>query len=357
MRILIDIAHPAHVHLFKNIVFELEKKGHEFFFTTRDNENEVLLLEQNGFNYKFIGKKHRSKIRKLTGLLEYSFKILRIALKFKPDLFLTHGSMYAGYAAFFLRKPHIALEDTGNMEQIAFSKPVSSVIISPKELQVELGKKHLKYDGYHELTYLHPKYFSPDRSVLLDLNVENNQPFVIVRFVSWGATHDIGSKGFSDEDKIKLIEFLSKKFKVFISTERELPDSIKRFQIDIPPHKMHDALSLASFYIGEGATMASEAGVLGTPSIYISPIKRCYTDDLEKYGLVFNIYSLEDVIKKVEEITSVKDYQEEFLKKREIMLGDKIDVTAFFVWFVENYPKSESTMRENPDIQLKFKAN
>ncbi len=31
------------------------------------------------------------------------------------------------------------------------------------------------------------------------------------------------------------------------------------------------------------------------------------------------------------------------------MLADKIDVTAFMVWFVENYPASVKVMQENPD--------
>ena len=35
--------------------------------------------------------------------------------------------------------------------------------------------------------------------------------------------------------------------------------------------------------------------------------------------------------------------------------SDEIDVTAFMVWFVENYPKSVQVMKNNPDYQYKFK--
>ena len=42
-------------------------------------------------------------------------------------------------------------------------------------------------------------------------------------------------------------------------------------------------------------------------------------------------------------------------KKRQNMLNDKIDVTAFMVWFVENYPESEKTIKKNPDYQYRFK--
>ena len=36
------------------------------------------------------------------------------------------------------------------------------------------------------------------------------------------------------------------------------------------------------------------------------------------------------------------------------MLSEKIDVTAFMVWFVENYPESVEIMKKNPDYQLRF---
>ena len=37
------------------------------------------------------------------------------------------------------------------------------------------------------------------------------------------------------------------------------------------------------------------------------------------------------------------------------MLVDKIDVTAFMVWFIENYPTTVKIMKENPDYQNNIK--
>ncbi len=118
--------------------------------------------------------------------------------------------MYAGYAAFLTGKKHIALEDTGNMEQLFFSRPVSDVILSPQSLQVDLGKKHIRYNGFHELAYLHPERFNPDISVLNELNVKEKEKFVIMRFVSWNATHDFRQSGLSLKQKSELIEEISK---------------------------------------------------------------------------------------------------------------------------------------------------
>lgn len=50
------------------------------------------------------------------------------------------------------------------------------------------------------------------------------------------------------------------------------------------------------------------------------------------------------------------DLKREWKKKREKMLVNKIDVTVFLVWFVENYPNSAKVMRENPDYQYRFKS-
>ncbi len=58
---------------------------------------------------------------------------------------------------------------------------------------------------------------------------------------------------------------------------------------------------------------------------------------------------------KIDELLSFKNIKEEWKRKKEKMLQDKIDVTAFMVWFIENYPASFKTMNENPDYQFNFK--
>ncbi len=47
--------------------------------------------------------------------------------------------------------------------------------------------------------------------------------------------------------------------------------------------------------------------------------------------------------------------EEEWQKRRQKMLSDKIDVTSFMVLFIENYPASVKVMQENPDYQNRFK--
>lgn len=360
MKLLIDIGHPAHVHLFKNFAFEMLKKDNELLFTCREKEFEKQLLEFYGFNYKSFGNKYKSNAGKIWGLVEFDIKEMIAALRFKPDILLSHGSMYAAHASFLLRKPHISLEDTFNFEQIRFYKPFTDVILTGDYEHPGLGDKEIRYKGYHELAYLHKSYFKPEKNIINELNIDINEKYVILRFVAWNATHDIGHKGLSYKNKLQAIKEFEKYARVFISSESELPDELNKYKMKVPPHRMHDALAFAALLYGESSTMAEECAMMGTPSIFLNNKSTYYTKHLEKeYRLLFNYSeSNKDQLKSIEkgiELLRTPGIKEKWQIRRNKMLSDKIDVTALMVWFVENYPESVKIMKRNPDYQNNFR--
>lgn len=360
MRILIDIGHPAHVHLFKHLAWEMQSKGHIILFTCRDKEFEIQLLSKYGFKFINFGKKFKSTLGKLFGMLVFDFKELMAAIKFKPDIFISHGSIYAAHAAWLIRKPHIAMEDTYNFEQIKLYLPFTKHVLTSDYKHPLKTKKLIKYSGYHELAYLHPNRFTPDKSILKQLGVEEGEKYVIIRFVSWNASHDLGHKGISYENKLSAIEEFEKYAKVFISSEGKLSPDLERYRIKMQPEKMHDALAFASFIFGESSTMAEEAAMLGVPSIYLFNDSTFYTSHLEKdYQIMFNYSESDsDQLKAINhgiDLLQSVNIKNIWLEKRKRMLEQKIDVTAFMVWFIENYPSSARIMKENPDYQYNFK--
>ena len=133
------------------------KKGNEVLFTNREKEFENYLLEKYGFKYKSFGKKYDSKIGKLWGLMEFDIKEFLQGVKFKPDIFLSHGSIYSAHAAAILKIPHISFEDTFNFEQVKLYLPFTKAILTGNYEHPSLGDKEINYAGYHELAYLHPK--------------------------------------------------------------------------------------------------------------------------------------------------------------------------------------------------------
>jgi len=355
MRILIDIGHPGHVHLFKNFAWIMQKKGHKILFTTREKEFEIDLIKKYKFQYISFGSKYYSTFGKLFGLIEFDMKMLFASLKFRLDIYLSHGSMYAAQIAWLLRKPHISFEDTGNQEQIKLYKPFTKTILTSDVFPFSYGHKQIRYQGHHEIAYLTPKYFTPDKGIFDLLKVKKNKPYAVLRFVSWDASHDIGQKGLDIKTKHHIIDLLTKKnIKVFISSEKNLPAGLQQYQIGIPPEKMHDALYFADIFIGEGATMAMEAGVLGTPSVYINSLGGSNCQDLEQYDLVYNFSDSVGVLDKINTLINSKILKGYYKEKRNKLLKNKIDVTAFLVWFIESYPNSIKIMKDNPDYQLKF---
>lgn len=360
MRILIDIGHPAHVHLFKNLAWKLIDKGHKVLFTCRDREHVVYLLKTYGFTYENYGTHYKTLKGKIFGLVKNEMQMLNSALRFKPDVFVSHGSTIAAHASFLLRKPHIALEDTFNMEQVRLSMPFTDVVLTGDYPHVSLGKKEINYPGYHELAYLHPNVFKPNEDVLDYLGVNKGEKYAIVRFVAWAATHDIGLKGMTLENKIKLVKQLSEQLKVFISSEGELPKELQAYQINIPAQRMHDALYYAHLFVGESATMASECACMGVPSVYMDKVGRGYTDDQEeRFGLVYNYrespsdqLALIDKSNKLAQRDVSDMYYKDKLKK---LLKERIDVTSFMVWFIESYPSSVYITKKDKTIMDNYK--
>jgi predicted glycosyltransferase len=178
------------------------------------------------------------------------------------------------------------------------------------------------------LAYLHPKYFTPDPSVLDELGLTEKEKYTIVRFVSWGASHDRGQKGITLEFGRQLVGRLSEYGQVFISAEGALPAEFEPYRLRLPAHRMHDALAFAHLYIGEGATMASEAAILGTPAIYINSLLLGYLEELEQeYGLVQCFMNTDSILPFVEVTLANEAVKTGWCNKRHQLLADKIDVT------------------------------
>lgn len=343
MKIFIDIGHPAHVHYFRNFIKLMKSKGHRFFIAARDKEVTHSLLNHYQIEYVSRGRGRKGLLGKFFYILEADYRLLKLAKKFNPDLFLSFGSAYAAHVSRLLRKPHIAFDDTehAKLEHLMYV-PFTNVILTPSCFFKKLGSKQKFFDGYMELCYLHPKYFIPNPSILNFLGVVEGEKYIIMRFVSWTASHDIGHSGLSLEMKYKAIKELSKHAKVFISSESELPNDLKQYQIRISPEKMHDILNYAYLYFGDGGTMASESAVLGTAAILISSSTTGYlTEEEEKYDLIYRFTgkgdSQQKALDKALSLIKMNDLKETFQIRKLNLLKDKIDVTEYMVNFIQDF--------------------
>jgi uncharacterized protein len=340
MKIIIDINHPADVHFFKNIISGLQKSAHKFLIISRNKEVEHNLLRDLQLPFIDRGTGRNSIVGKVIYYFQTIVREFRIVKQFKPDLAISFGTPYIALVSFLNSIPHFSIYDTEHARfHLLMTNSFSEYILTPACFTKDLGKKQVLFDSYTELTYLHPEYYTCNRSKKDLVGVPDEEKFILIRFVSWNAIHDKGFSGLNVEQKRMLVHTLAKDFTIFISSESELPNDLEEYALNINPSHIHDVLYHASLFIGEGATMASESACLGTPAIYINELPLGYCTELEeKYSILFNYHKLpapETIVKKAIEVMKYDtDYWGKALKK---ILTEKINPTVFIIDWIENY--------------------
>ncbi len=357
MKILVGIYHPAHVHFFKHFIWEMEKNAHEVVIMARNKDVTLSLLVSYGFTFKTITSHKKSILGKVLNYFIRWIQTYKLCKEVNPDILLGIADFYSAQIGRILRRTSIVFTDSEHVKiDPILTFPFADIILTPNCFSSNVSDKQIRYNGYHELAYLYPNYYNPDLNVLDIMGLKKEEKFIILRFVSWDASHDIGHPGLTLDMKRKVVKELSKYVKVFISSEGELSEDLVQYQIQISPEKIHDVLYFATLYIGEGATLASECAMLGTPAIYINTLEVGYCKEQEeKYSLVYNFRDFDGVIKKAKDLLDNQLLNNQHQENRFKMISDKIDVTAFMVWFVENYPKSFKKMKVNSEYQNNFK--
>lgn len=290
MKILIDIGHPAHVHFFKNPIWLLRKKAHDILVTSRDKEYALELLDGLGIDHQQISTQHSGSMwGMLSELWSRNRALSKVVSTYKPDVMAAIGGIFIAQVGRFKNVPSVVFYDTEDAKlQNALTYPFASKVVVPACYRGWTPKrKTIRYRGYHELSYLHPDYFTPDRNIALANGLAAKGDTFLIRLVSWKANHDMGERGWSTELLLALVGHLSKKGKVIISAEGPLPASLSALRFAGEPKHMHHLMAFCRMYVGESATMASEAVVLGVPAIYLAQTMRGYLEQQsERYRLV-----------------------------------------------------------------------
>lgn len=335
MKIFIDINHPAHVHYFKNVIRVLSKKGHSFVVTNRNDETIIKLLDEYGIKHFTRSRRNIKKglLRSLAYLLRMIYFVFKKSVKEKPDIYLGFASSACAVSAFLLKKKSIIIDDTehNKMNHAIYTK-LCSEIYTPFYFEKNLGRKQKYFNAYVEQLYLRSEYYEKKEDVVLELGLKPYE-YVLVRYISYDAQHDRFVKPVSEAMKKRIVSKLAEKHRVIVSCEKSVVDDFyKPYLFTISPEKMHDLIANAKYFITEGATMASEAGVLGTPYLYMNPLK------VGNVNTQVRLYShasqcvdenvILDVIKQNMKINFTEKQRTDIVRKIEI---DTINPTDFFV--------------------------
>jgi len=371
MKILIALNHPAHYYLFKFIYLKLISKGHDVRYVIKEKDILEKLLLSEKVAYTKISQKKNVKgsfsivLKGGIELLQRDLKLLKYVREFVPDIMMGTDIAITHIGKLMRLPSFVYNEDDFEINKFfcKSSYPFANFIVAPAYTSVgKYGSKKISYNGIQKMAYLNPKYFSPDKRVLQDLKVSTDENFFIIRLISLTSAHDIEGKHKGIDLKLtkEIINYLEKYGKVFISSEDVLPRELLKYQLKISPNNMHSVMAFASLFIGDSQSMCAEAGILGTPFIrfndFVGKIK--YLSDIEdNYKLGWGVKTNEPmrIFEIIKELFLIKNYKKEWDKRGKKLFDDKIDLTAFSVWFIENYPNSIKIMKGNPNYQYNFK--
>ncbi|MEQ8523499.1 DUF354 domain-containing protein [Gracilimonas sp.] len=347
MRVLFHLGHPAHFHLFKFVIKKLIQNDHEVDIVIKEKDVLKKLLDDSNIPYENILPEGKSagKIGLFQDLIVRGKNIYRYCKKNNPNL-LIGTSADISYLGKLLKIPSINVneDDASVVPMYAWmAYPFATSILSPDCCNNgRWENKTTKYPGYHELAYLHPDHFKPDKNVINKYLKKNNK-FIIVRFAGLTAHHDENVRGINDELASRLIKELEQFGQILITSERKLSDKFEPYRLSIDPLDIHHFLAFASLVIGDSQTMSAEAAVLGTPYIRYNDFvgKIGYLKELEeKYGLGFGITpdQPQNLVNVAIELASKNaSGKEVFETKRKLMLKEKINTADYLYNYISNF--------------------
>lgn len=291
MNILIDIVHPADVLFFLNPIRILQSQGHSVCVASRTKDVTMTLLDAFEIEHRALSTAGRGVVSLAVELLKRDLALFKLAREFKPDVMCGFGGVAISHVGKIQGVPSLSFYDTERAPlQHMLTLPFISHMYVPKSYDGPIAKNRTtRFPGTKDFSYLHPDNFSPNQSIAMDLGLDPNRRNVFVRLVGWTANHDIGHKGWSMDTLRQLVADLNDSTALHISSELPLPNDLQSHEYRGPVHLVHHLLACCDTYIGESATMAGEAVLLGVPAIYATDDRRCYTDDLAAQGLVWKV--------------------------------------------------------------------
>jgi predicted glycosyltransferase len=364
-RIVFYLAHPAHYHLFKNVINSLKSNNVVFVVYNDKDVLHELIVHSDFKNISHRIKTLTNVNSKSSLLIQFLIKLFGsffIFLKLRPTIVIGTPILISLLSKILFFKSIIVNEDDFDIikKTANFGYPFADHILCPSVCRTnKFESKCIKYEGYHELAYLHPNNFQADLNICKKL-IDISKPYFIIRFAKLFAHHDDGIKGINNEIALKIVELLKPFGNIYITSEKKLSNKLEKFRINISPKYIHQILAFSSLYIGDSQTMAAESGVLGVPFIRFNDFvgKISYLDELEnKYNLGFGILPKDEKLlyKKINEILKLPNRHELFQLRKNLMLNQKIDYSSFLTWFIENYPSSVNIMKNNSNYQFNFK--
>ena len=337
MRVLFDMTHPAHVHLFKNVIWLLQKRGHRTLVAAREKDVAIDLLKALRIEHVCLSRRNRGPLGMAWELVERDARMISLVRRFRPHVLIGLAGVSVGIVGRLTGIPSLVLEEAEfAWLQRAIALPFVTRVFTGTGYLKDIGSRQAHFRGIWVQAYLDPRYFVPDPDPVRRAGVDPEKPYIVMRTVSYTAAHDIGRRRTSEEELCRVVRGLSRFGRVLISSETPLPESLADYQNPVPAQHIHDLLAHADLCIAQGGTMAAEAAVLGVPVVGCDTYNFGYLQALEKkYGLLRKADSLTEAMRMGEELLRTPGVRQILQARRQKLLEESEDIVEFIFRLIE----------------------
>ncbi len=333
---------PAQVHLYKNPTKQLIDDGHEVRVFGRDYGCTQALLDYHDLPYVMYGSRDTTPLSWMIELPSHYRNIFREIRRFDPD-FISGMGAYSAHAGIFSNTPTVLVVDSEpDSIDHQISHRFAEAVLTPHAFTKDLGDRHYRFHGYKESAYLHPDVFTPSSEIRDRLGIGPDDSYAIIRFNEFTAHHDIGKEGFSPDQRRELLDRLGEELTVFVSDEGgDLDlDSLDARPFDLNPGLLHDALAEAQLLVADTQTMATEAALLGTPTVrsnsFVGDDDMGNFIELEQQGLIRNLSSFDEVLETAMEFARDETTKREWQRLRDEHISDMVNLSSVITRVAKN---------------------
>jgi len=338
VKISLLVLQPHHIDFFKNLFHELDEEGHKVFCLVRGDEVNRRFISKLDMNYSFFGDRSGDHLPRFVNSTRNKVSLISKLLRFRPDLTLSVNSL-----------PHSPFNSIFNIPSVVFLDyklrkkderklfNYADKIVTPDCYPFDIpSKKHLTHPSYHSLAYLHPSRFRPDPQMLDELSIEPKD-YVFVSFARKDWIEDEDHKLIQRREKIDIVRSLEEHCEVLLDGRGSVPEPLEEY---VPSNSIVDynhLLANARLALGDDPIVASEAGVLGVPWIFISDSTSPTLEEQEiHYEIGTQVADLEEV-EKLAEMILTEEIDPNIERARKEILKDKKDLTDWMIRLVEGY--------------------
>ena len=345
MKVLVDIAHPAHVNFFKKALQILTDEGHEVLITglRRGKLPRILENELGQYPIHYVGKHTGSKFSIIyEANIKKFFNLFFFVMKHRPDFGLSVGSFNLGAVMKMFGKPNLQFDDDPERPVNVFLEKLTSTrLFFPPITKAEGNVECMQ--ALKEWAYLTPKYFTESTGELSKYGLKSKE-YIFVREVS------CGSLNYQDQQENIIASFsgqFPKGLPVLLSLEdKETIDQYPKEWILLqePVKDIHSLIYHSRMLVSSGDSMAREAAMLGVPSIY-SGIREMKANKLMMDRNMLFKCSPEQAPGVMGDIVDGKVPVKEQLLFRKQLQAEWDDITEFIIRQIHKYKKPVSEPR------------